>query len=49
MCLFEGLTRRMPAFNFLQFAFQNACSKVDLFSIEQDIIKKINKLKEKQN
>ena len=38
-CLFEGLTRKIPAFNYLRFVFQQPFNRINLFSIEQDLFK----------
>ncbi len=37
MCLFEGLTRKVPAFNFLRFVFAGPFNKLTLYQIEQDL------------
>lgn len=47
MCMFEGLTRKIPAFNYLKFVYAGPFSKINLFSIEQDLINIYNKENQK--
>lgn len=39
LCIFEGLTRKMPAFNFLRFIFAGPFNKINMYQIEQDLIR----------
>ena len=34
MCIFEGLSRKMPAFNYLRFIFAGPFNKINLYTIE---------------
>jgi len=33
----EGLTRKLPAFNFLKFIYAEPFSKINLFKIEEEL------------
>ena len=37
MCLFEGITRKIPAFNFLRFVFAGPFNRVNMYQMDQDI------------
>lgn len=46
MCFMEGLTRKLPAFNFLKFIYAEPFSKINLFKIEEELQK--NEIKNPQ-
>jgi hypothetical protein len=39
MCLFEGLTRKTPSFNYLRFVFSGTFTKISMFMINEDLDK----------
>ena len=43
MCLFEGLTRKAPAFTYLRFVYTGTFSKINMSSIDADL-KKFNEM-----
>lgn len=36
MCLFEGLTRKIPAFNYLRFIYSGPFNRINLYQMEMD-------------
>jgi hypothetical protein len=48
MCLFEGLTRKIPAFHFLKFIYAGPFSKMRMFDIENDICKNAKQQEEER-
>ncbi len=37
MCMFEGVTRKIPSFNYLRFVYAGPFNRVNMYNMDQDL------------